>query len=216
MGDRFLERAATAEHEAIELSKSHVGLLDTATSETLEEAFSQIVSARDKIIALCSLILGIPCLLLYKNGVRFLPSEKLVKAKLSLLGSSHNAAGRLKGQLDTLNEHSAIALRNQITHALSPLQGVAPTCWLRVWDVDDDGNVIGEASHLQLVGREVADEDGNVDTLWPRAITFAEDGLSFVIEATLQLSKLVRSIGELAPPPTVYALPDNKLVIEKP
>jgi hypothetical protein len=133
---RSLRRAATA----ISKAREHGGEPEEEMAEKLEEAFTQLGSARDKLVAVVALVFGVPSLVPQKPGMKFEPKEGVVKGLLSKLGADgHFHAGQVKKQLDALDDHVALALRHQIIHALSPLGDLAENCWFRRADLDEKG-----------------------------------------------------------------------------
>jgi hypothetical protein len=135
---RSLRRADTATAKA----RQHSGEPDEEMAEELEEAITQIGSARDKLVAVAALVFGVPSLVPQKPGIKFEPRDSAVKNTLSELGAAgHAQAGQVKSRLDRLDDHPAITLRNQILHALSPLGNVAENCWIRRADLDEKGGI---------------------------------------------------------------------------
>lgn len=191
---RSFRRAATA----IEKAREHTGEPDEEMAEELEEALTQIGSARDKLVAVIALIFGVPSLVPQKPGMKFEPKESAVKAALSKLGADgHAQAGQVKKQLDALNDHVALSLRNQIIHALSPLTDLAENCWFRRADLDEKGGIIAW-SRSRLLPRGTLDQgDIKPETIWMWAVESAQEAIGLLVEATEALTKLVASIGEI-------------------
>ena len=72
---RSLLRAAKAIAEA----REHAGEPDEEMAEELEEALTQLGSARDKLVAVIALVFGVPSLVPQKPGMKFEPKEGVVK-----------------------------------------------------------------------------------------------------------------------------------------
>jgi hypothetical protein len=206
---RSLRRAV----KAIEKVREHTGEPD----EELEEALTQIGSARDKVVAVIALVFGVPSLALQKPGMKFEPKGSAVKDALSKLGAEgHAQAGQVKKQLDALDDHVGISLRNQIIHALSPFGELAENCWFRRADLDEKGGIIAW-SRSRLLPRGTLDQgDVKPETIWKWAVESAEDAIGLLVEATEALTKLVKAVGEIAPLQAVYVWPDGQIIFQRP
>lgn len=210
---RSLRRAV----KAIEKAREHTGEPDEEMAEELEEALTQIGSARDKVVAVIALVFGVPSLALQKPGMKFEPKGSAVKGALSKLGAEgHAQAGQVKKQLDALDDHVGISLRNQIIHALSPLGKLAENCWFRRADLDEKGGIIAW-SRSRLLPRGTLDHgDIKPETIWKWAVESAEDAIGLLVEATEALTKLVKAVGEIAPPQAVCVWPDGRIIFQRP
>ena len=186
-------------------------------SQELEEALTQLGSARDKLIAVAAQVFGVPSLVLQKPGIKFEPRDGAVKNALSALGAAgHAQAGQVKSRLDVLDDHAAIALRNQILHALSPLAQVAENCWIRTAELDEKGS-IRFWTRGPLYPRNTLDQgDIQPETIWKWAVTSAEEAITLLVETADALAKLVKAVGEIAPPQAIYHWPDGKIDFERP
>jgi hypothetical protein len=212
---RSLRRADTATAKA----RQHSGEPDEEMAEELEEAITQIGSARDKLVAVAALVFGVPSLVPQKPGIKFEPRDSAVKNTLSELGAAgHAQAGQVKSRLDRLDDHPAITLRNQILHALSPLGNVAENCWIRRADLDEKGGIrVGGWSRGPLYPKHTLDQgDIKPETIWNWAVTSSEEAIALLIEATDALAKLVQAVGEIKPPQAIYRWPDGKVQFERP
>jgi hypothetical protein len=81
--------------------------------EALAGGLVQIGAARDRLYAIAAQALGVPYLVPWRRGVRFLPDERAVRAKLNTLARESTRAGALKAQLDRLDGHAAWACRDR-------------------------------------------------------------------------------------------------------
>lgn len=212
-----LGRAFRRAEGATAKAAAHSGKPDDAMAEELEEALTQIGGAHDKLVAVAALVFGVPSLVLQKPGIKFEPRDSSVKNALSKLGSEgHAEAGQIKSRLDTLDDHAAIALRNQIIHALSPLGEVAENCWIRKAHLDEKGGIrFWDRGPLYPEGT-LDQGDIKPETIWNWAVKSAEEALTLLVEATVALAKLVKKVGVIAPPQAVYIWPDAKVQFERP
>ena len=210
---RSLRRATDATSRA----REHTGEPNEEMAEELEDALTQVGSARDKLVAVIALIFGVPSLVPQKPGMKFEPKEGAVKGALSRLGADGYAqAGQVKKQLDVLDDHAGLALRHQIIHALSPLGELAENCWFRRADLDEKGG-IRAWSNSRLLPKGTLDQgDIKPETIWRWAVASAEEALGLLVEATEALTKLVASVALIAPPQPVYVWPDGRIVFERP
>jgi hypothetical protein len=210
---RSLRRAA----KAIEKAREHTGEPDEEMAEELETALTQIGSARDKLVAVIALVVGVPSLVPQKPGMKFEPKEGAVKGVLSKLGADgHAQAGQVKQQLDVLDDHAALSLRHQIIHALSPLGELAENCWFRRADLGEKGGIIAWSNSRLLPKGTLDQGDIKPETIWKWSLASAEEAIGLLVEATSALTKLVTSVAEIAPPQPVYVWPDGRIVFERP
>jgi hypothetical protein len=212
-----LGRARQKVERALEAAEAHSGDPDEQLADELEETLLQITSARDKIVAITAQLLGVPSLVRHKKGVRFEPSESAVKNTLSDIGAAGQPqAGRLKSRLDKLSDHPAIALRNQITHALSPLGSVVENCWIRKAYLDDKGGIrLWERGPLYPEGT-LDQEDIQPQTIWAWVTRSAREAYTLLTEATKALARLTASIETIAPPQAVFIWPDKNVQFDRP
>lgn len=210
---RSLNRSAAA----IEKARAHSGEADEEISFQLEEALTQIGSARDKLVAVAAQLFGVPSLVPQKPGIKFEPRDTAVKKALSRLGrEGRRYAGQVKKRLDALDRHDAISLRNQIIHALSPLGQVVENTWIRRADLDEKGGIrVWDRGPLYPKGT-LDQEDLKPETILGWAVGSAAEALDLLAEATQALAKLAREVGEITPPQPIYVWPDGKIVFERP
>jgi hypothetical protein len=210
---RSLRRAA----KAIAKARAHNGEPDEEMGEELETALTQIGSARDKVVAVIALAFDVPSFVPQKPGMKFEPKEGAVKGVLSKLAAEgHTQAGQVKKQLDALDDHAALSLRHQIIHALSFLGELAENCWFRRADLDEKGGIIGWNNSCLLPKGTLDQGDIKPETIWKWALGSAEEAIDLLVEATKALTKLIGSVGEIAPPQPVYVWPDGRIVFERP
>lgn len=201
---------------AVSTVQAHSGDPGEQPADELEEALTQIVGARDKIVSIAAQVFAIPSLRLYKEGVRFEPDESRVKAFLSQL-SSEKEAGRLKSRLDTLADHPAITLRNQIIHALSPLGGdVAANCWIRTAQLDDKGGIVAWGRGPLYPEHTLDQSDIKPETIRTWATGAVDKAQTFLLDATMALAKLIASVGTIGQMQPVYVRPDRRVQLERP
>ncbi len=216
-----LGRSIMRAHSAIEEAKQHLGSeLDGEQADRLEVTFFQIVSARDKLVAIAALILGVPSLRRHKQNkrsVRFEPSETAVKGALSEeTGPGASQAGRLKSCLDALVYHPAVILRNQVIHAVSPLGGVTENCWIRIAYLDDKGGIIHWDRGPLYPEGTLNQGDLRPETIWTWAIREAEGAVQLLVEATKALACMTAANGTFAPPQSVYRWPSGEVELARP
>lgn len=211
-----LHRSLKKTHRALEAARGYEDGTSEKAADSIEEALTHVVSARDKLLAIAVQVLGVPSLWLYKEGVRFEPNETALKNKLSEIGAAEPQAGRLKSRLDTLAGHPAIVLRNQILHALSPVGALGENCWIRKAFLDERGGIIGwERGPLYFEGmREL--ENLFPATVWSWVIEHTEDAEPLLLEATKALARLTASLGTIGELEAVYRWPDGRMALEAP
>ena len=211
-----LERSLRKVESAVSAARAHGSDPGSQPADELEEAFAQVVSARDKMISIAAQVLSVPSLRLHKEGVRFEPDESRVKALLSQLGSEKQA-GRLKSRLDALADHPAVTLRNQILHALSPLgEAVAANCWFRTAQLDDRGGIVDWSRGPLFPEHTLEQGDIKPETIWAWAVGVLGEAQTLLIEATTALAKLIASVGTLGELQAVYRWPDGRVQLERP
>jgi hypothetical protein len=195
----------------------HTGELTGEMVDTLEGCLTQVVGARDKVVAITAQLLGVPSLRLHRKGVRFEPGESAIKSKLSEVGASgQREAGRLKSQLDALSDHPAIVLRNQITHALSPLGAVVENCWIRRASLDEKGGIVAWSRGPLYPEGTLDQGDIPPQTIWAWALESANEAQELLVNATTALAGLASSMGSVAPPQAVFIWPDGKVQFDRP
>jgi hypothetical protein len=212
-----LGRALQKVNRALEAAEAHARNPDEELADELEEALLQIASAREKVVAITAQLLGVPSLVRHKKGVRFEPSESTVKNKLSEVGAGGQPqAGRLKSRLDVISAHPAIALRNQITHALSPLGNVVENCWIRKAYLDEKGGIgVWERGPLYPEGT-LDQDDIQPQTIWEWATRSAREAYELLQEATTALARLTAGVGTIAPPQAVFIWPEGNVQFDRP
>jgi hypothetical protein len=201
--------------EVLGATNNHSGEPDETMRDLLESAFVHVVSARDKLLAIAVQILGIPSLWPYKKSVCFEPDETALKRELSAL-REHRQAGQVKDRLDELAGHPAIKLRNQIIHALSPIGGVAPNCWIHTAHLDDKGGVLSWRPGPLYPEHTLEQGDLGPETIWRWATALVAEARELLLEATTELASLIGSIGTLAMPQPVYRWPDGRVQLTCP
>lgn len=185
-------------------------------ADKLASALVQLGAALDRIYAITAQALGVRHLVPWRQGVRFNPDKKSVRGAINTLAQDSAAAAGLKRQLDLLQDHAAIDLRNEIVHAMQrPFPELTETCWIRRTYLDDRGGIIGTDMGPLYPARSLDLNDALPQTLWEAARTVCVEALELLLEATAMLAGLLRE-GELAAPQTVYITHDGSLLMERP
>jgi hypothetical protein len=183
----------------------------------VEDALIQAVSARDKLRAVAVRVFGAKSLTLYKSGVRFSPSESDLRRVLSDLGEAGIVpAGRTKSLFEELADHPAVALRNEIIHALTPFPELSDVCWVKVANLDDRGGIV--SWQRQVLYAEGSLDQGNAlpETLYEWAISNAEGAFELLVDTTTALAELVENVGTISPLPECYVWPDGRAQLDDP
>ncbi len=183
----------------------------------LEDALIGAVAVRDRLRSLAALFFGARCLRTAGNGVRFEPSERDLRRRLSELTATGFArAAHVKSLFEEIADHDAIHMRNALVHALAPFPQLTATCWIQKAILDNENRIIGwECGPLYPRG-SLDQVDANPLTLFRWARETAVDARDRLTALTEELAALVKEVGEIEPPPSVWVPREGPALLAPP
>jgi hypothetical protein len=179
------------------------GSTDEAIEE-IEHALWRITATREKLEAVFVLCFGVPSLKpVGAKSVHFEPDTEGIKAKLRELAAAHPVARELSELGAKLAEHSAVALRNQLSHQLAAIRDAAELCWLDIAHMRGNGIIGWSGGPLYAEG--VLDNDSIThEALWERAVGGAQECVELLVRTFEVMAALVCDAAVLEPPQRVY------------
>jgi hypothetical protein len=198
--------SATASSAAASIEAAASSARPGDGADALEYALWRIDSAADKLMVVIALALGVQVLRVSKagSGVVFRPSPKLVLARLAELRAGSPAATRLNALLQELHQHPARDLRNEVSHALSPVGDLRPLCHFAIVYLTAGHRQLSQARMLYGGAALWDAEDMTADAVWHRTLAMTRDAFDLLVRAMVATADLVTDAGSLAPPPTVF------------
>jgi len=120
-----------------------------------------------------------------------------------------------KAQLDSLERHPAIDLRNEIVHAIRPFPELVETCWVRRGTLNDQGHPVAYSMAALYPARSLDQDNALPETLWSASRTTCLEAFEILLAAVGHLATLIQDT-ELAAPQTVYVKPDGGVLMDRP
>lgn len=178
----------------------------------IEDALWRIDTAREHLIAVCCMTLGVITIFPKKirktdavaRGVVFDPDPKRLGHRLVELGRSLPVARELNDRLIALAEHPANVLRNQLTHELAPLDAAPELEWIEVHEIDQQKRVLAQVSMFIWPEGMTDRKDIRDKTLWDYGVDAAKSAEMELTAVTEVATQVITAAGQLEYPQIVY------------
>jgi hypothetical protein len=199
-----IARSASNAREAIADSRS-IGL-GAEGIRGVEHALWHLDAGNDKLTAFLAIALGVRYLQVSSDGdgVQFRADPKKVMARIRNLAVNSPAARRLLGAAQVMGQHRARALRNEVSHTLSPIHSLRPMAHLAIIRFDGTRDQMPQSLMLYGDGMPWDQHDMGPAAVWDRVLRLTDDGLGSLMNTVQAAAQALPTIGRLEPPPTVY------------
>jgi hypothetical protein len=199
-----IARSASDAREAIAASRS-IGLAAEGV-RGIEHALWHIDAATDKLTAFLAIALGVRYLHVSRDGkgVQFRADPKKVISRIRDFAASNPAAEKLLGAAETMGQHRARVLRNEVSHTLSPIHSLRPMAHFAIVRFDGTQEQMPQSLMLYGNGMPLDQHDMGPGAVWDRVLRLTDDGLVSLLKTIEAAAQALPRIARLEPPATVY------------